>query len=173
MSYPNKRYFGDKGEVSAVYRPGDTAPDVRSGGGGAMHYLSRGTDTDGHYGLYRVDLAAGSGTSTHFHKTMSEAFYLLSGKLRLFDGERWFEAKAGDYAYVPPGGLHAFRNETGELTSFLMLFAPGAPREEYFERLGEVAQMSEEERLDFFLAHDNHFTDTSAGPSGPIAGYRD
>ena len=36
----------------------------------------------------------------------------------------------------------------------LILFAPGAPREDYFERVGTAAQMSEEERTEFYLRHD-------------------
>jgi hypothetical protein len=41
----------------------------------------------------------------------------------------------------------------------LLLFAPGAPREAYFEGLAEMAttgrEMSEEEEMEFFLRHDN------------------
>ena len=40
----------------------------------------------------------------------------------------------------------------------LLLFAPGAPREDYFETLARVSKgevMSEEERLAFYLRHDN------------------
>ena len=59
--------------------------------------------------------------------------------------------------YVPVGGLHAFRNESGEPASMLMLFAPGAPREEYFENVADLAGKSEEERAEFFLRHDSFF----------------
>ena len=40
----------------------------------------------------------------------------------------------------------------------LLMFSPGAPREEYFEtlkRLGEGLTMSDHERDAFFAAHDN------------------
>jgi hypothetical protein len=40
------------------------------------------------------------------------------------------------------------------------LFAPGAPREEYFEtlgRLGEGLILSEEERAAFYLRHDTYW----------------
>jgi hypothetical protein len=42
----------------------------------------------------------------------------------------------------------------------LILFAPGAPREGYFEGLAEIArgkELSEEERAEFYLRHDNHW----------------
>ena len=31
--------------------------------------------------------------------------------------------------------MHGFRNESGEPASMLILFTPGAPREDYFERV--------------------------------------
>ena len=41
----------------------------------------------------------------------------------------------------------------------LLLFAPGAPREAYFERLASMvtAPMSDEEKEAFYLEHDNHW----------------
>jgi len=57
---------------------------------------------------------------------------------------------------VPQGGIHAFRNESGELASILILFTPGAPREDYFETLaaGLLPGMTDDERAEFFLRHD-------------------
>ena len=42
----------------------------------------------------------------------------------------------------------------------LILFAPGAPREEYFETLAEIGKgkrLSESELTEFYLRHDNHW----------------
>jgi len=69
-------------------------------------------------------------------------------------------SEAGDYLFVPEGGIHAFCNELGVPASMLILFAPGAPREGYFEGLAEIAQgkeLSQEERAEFYLRHDNHW----------------
>jgi mannose-6-phosphate isomerase-like protein (cupin superfamily) len=107
------------------------------------------------YGLYRWDFKGPrSGPDPHFHRSISESFYVLSGSVQLYDGKRWIEGTPGDFLYVPEGGLHGFRNESGEPASMLILFAPGAPREDYFERVGTAAQMSEEERTEFYLRHD-------------------
>jgi uncharacterized RmlC-like cupin family protein len=73
---------------------------------------------------------------------VSESFFVLFGTVRLYDGERWIEATTGDFLFVPEGGIHAFRNESSEAASMLLLFAPGAPREDYFETLAEVASSS-------------------------------
>ncbi|WP_344534323.1 cupin domain-containing protein [Streptomyces albiaxialis] len=168
MSYPPPRYHGQDGEISAAYRPASAPPDfvsrpVATDGpsvaqGTAYHYLSTTVSTGGEYGLYRVDMGPESaGPSTHFHKAMSESFFILSGTMRLFDGRRWIDATSGDYLYVPVGGLHAFRNESGEPASMLMLFAPGAPREDYFEGVTELGGLSQEEREEFFRRHDSFF----------------
>ncbi|WP_246366542.1 hypothetical protein [Nonomuraea rhodomycinica] len=76
------------------------------------------------------------------------------------------EATAGDFLHVPVGGLHAFRDDSGEAASILMLFAPGAPREGYFEGITALAGLTDEERARFFVEHDSYFTDVGTGPQG-------
>jgi mannose-6-phosphate isomerase-like protein (cupin superfamily) len=161
MSYPEPRYTGDTGEVSASFRPRDHPPELNLPSGTAVHYLGTGASTDGKFGLYRWDMGPNpGGPGPHFHKTISEAFFVLSGTVRLYNGRAWTEADAGDYLFVPEGGIHAFCNESGVPASMLILFAPGAPREGYFEGLAEIArgkELSEEERAEFYLRHDNHW----------------
>ena len=154
MSYPEARYLGDGGEASATVRLGSAAPELDRKSS-ATSYLATGETTHGMFGLYRWDFKGPrSGPDPHFHRSISESFYVLSGSVQLYDGKRWVEGTPSDFLYVPEGGLHAFRNESGEPASMLILFAPGAPREDYFERVGQAAQMSEEERTEFYLRHD-------------------
>jgi mannose-6-phosphate isomerase-like protein (cupin superfamily) len=159
MSYPPIRYRGDGGEVSATYRPFDAPPEVTYRNGGRVDYLATGASTEGDFGLYRWTFGEGvSGPDAHFHRTISESFFILEGTVRLFNGDTWIDAKSGDFLYVPPGGIHAFKHEDDEPASMLLLFAPGAPREDYFETLAEVGRgrtMTEEERAEFFARHDN------------------
>lgn len=91
----------------------------------------------------------------HIHRRFSESFYILSGNVKIYDGARWIDTEPGDYIYVPPGGIHGFTNESGAPASMLILFSPGAPRERYFERLPELATMTDDERSEFFRQHDN------------------
>lgn len=157
LDYPEARYHGNKGEVNAAFRPADTPPDISSPGG-STHYLATNESTGGEFGLYKVELGARSaGAKTHFHKAMSESFYILSGALELYNGEKWVTGRAGDFLYVPVGGLHAFKNVTDEPMSMLMLFSPGAPREEYFERVADMAQRGGEELKQFRARHDSYF----------------
>lgn len=51
--------------------------------------------------------------------------------------------------------MYAFRNESGEPAS--MLFAPGAPREGYFEGLADLAELTGEQRERFFIEHDTYW----------------
>ncbi|WP_336205541.1 cupin domain-containing protein [Nonomuraea sp. LPB2021202275-12-8] len=154
--------MGDHGQVSARFRA-RTEPADLSYGGRDIHYLATGGTTDGAFGLYRWNFGPDeSGPGPHFHKTMSESFFVLEGTVRLYDGERWREGQAGDFLHVPPGGVHGFRNVPGAPASMLLLFAPGAPREEYFEMLAEIAggrQLGEQEAEEFFLRHDNYSVD--------------
>jgi mannose-6-phosphate isomerase-like protein (cupin superfamily) len=162
MTYPDKKFFGDKGEVSAVFRPAG-ATDGISYGPGKTHvdYLATGALTGGQFGLYRWNMSgAPTGPSPHFHRTITESFFVISGTVRLFNGDVWVDARPGDFLYVPQGGIHAFGNDSGEPASMLILFTPGAPREAYFEALAEIAVSgrtpSDEEMLELLLAHDQY-----------------
>jgi mannose-6-phosphate isomerase-like protein (cupin superfamily) len=160
LSYPEPRYHGEGGEVSATYRPADHTPElVNPVNGTTVGYLATGASTDGLFGLYRYEMGpAPGGPGPHFHRTIAESFYVLGGSLLVYDGRRWVETRPGDFLHVPPGGIHGFRNESGEPVSMLLHFAPGAPREAYFE--GNVDFMvkgkpGEEELAEFYRRHDN------------------
>ncbi|MEV1175717.1 cupin domain-containing protein [Nonomuraea sp. NPDC049784] len=158
MTYPEPRYHGDTGELSATYRPFGHEPELTYPTGNTVHYLATGATTNGQFGLYRWVMGPKpSGPSPHFHKSISESFYILEGSVRIYDGTRWIETEPGDWVHVLPGGVHAFRNESGAPATMLLHFAPGAPREGYFEGLLDLAGKSEEEKAEFFIRHDTYW----------------
>jgi quercetin dioxygenase-like cupin family protein len=161
MSYPEPRYLGESGLTNARLRAADHEPELTYPSGGTAHYLATGESTGGQFGLYRWEMAAApSGPAAHFHRTISESFYVLAGTVRLYNGKEWIDGRPGDFMFVPEGGLHAFRNESGEPASMLILFAPGAPREDYFETLARVAGglvLTDEEKAAFYLRHDTYW----------------
>ncbi|MFI6880001.1 cupin domain-containing protein [Streptomyces sp. NPDC050400] len=160
MSYPEQVYRGENGEISASFRAESTPPELGERGRDAIHYLATTTTTRGEFGLYRVEMRAkAGGPRTHFHKRISESFYILDGTVRLFDGADWIDAHKGDFLHVPQGGLHAFRNDSDAPAEMLLLFTPGAPREEYFEQVSQLADATDEERAKFFDKHDSYFVD--------------
>jgi mannose-6-phosphate isomerase-like protein (cupin superfamily) len=145
-------------ESSATFIPAVDTPRLELGATTA-HLVATGSLTEGRYGLFRWDMTADSGgASPHFHTTFSEAFYVLEGAVAVYDGTSWRDARAGDFLYVPPRGVHAFHNESGAVASMLIMFAPGAPRERYFQELVERAssdrEYSDEEQRGFLARHD-------------------
>lgn len=158
MSYPPPLYDGEAGEVSAHVVHSDVEPAVVYPNGNKVFYLAQGTETSGTFGLYRWEFAGPvSGPDAHFHRAITESFYVLDGTVTIFDGNDWVRCGAGDFAHVPAGGIHGFRNEDGP-ASMLLHFAPGAPREPYFEQLAAgIADLDQESLARFMREHDNHW----------------
>ena len=160
-SYPKTDYFGKTGEATAWLRRADHPAELDTGSG-AAHYLATGEATLGQFGLFRWDMdPKAGGPAPHFHRTFSESFFVLSGSVRIYDGNDWVGTAPGDFCFVPEGGIHGFRNDTDEPASMLILFSPGAPREWYFEGLVEMFQpgrdVSAEEFKEFCERHDNFY----------------
>src|SRR5688500_16499070 len=109
LIYPPPTYGGDDGEESPTLQRADAAPHVTYTSGGTAHYLATRRSTNGQYGLYHWSMAPEpSGPQPHFHRTLSEAFYVLTGTVRLYDGRDWVDGSLGDFLFVPEGGIHAF-----------------------------------------------------------------
>jgi mannose-6-phosphate isomerase-like protein (cupin superfamily) len=152
-------YIGNLGEQSAVMRRDVEPIPMGPGTASKVSFVGPGSVTRGEFGLFRWDMPAGvGGANPHFHRGFSESFYVLSGTVSLYDGDRWMDATEGNFLYVPPGGIHAFSNESGEPASMLILFTPGIAREKFFEELSEIRhagrELTDEEWADLFARHD-------------------
>ncbi|WP_027343157.1 cupin domain-containing protein [Hamadaea tsunoensis] len=164
MTYPPRQYFDSSATNSATFRPAGAPVDLRIGTRTRVGHLATGATTAGGFGLYRWDMAAAPAPDSlpggHFHRTFTESFYILDGTVSLYDGATWRDATAGDFLLVPPGGVHAFSNRSGAAASMLVLFAPGAPREPYFEELAAIVdsgrQLTDEEWTDLYNRHDQY-----------------
>jgi quercetin dioxygenase-like cupin family protein len=157
--YPDDVYTGDDGERSAWLRRSGSAAELVFTNGGTCEYLATGDSTGGLYGLYRWSFGeAGSGPDPHFHRSITESFFILDGTVQLHDGSDWVTAQPGDFLHVPEGGIHGFRG--GDHATMLLLFTPGGPREDYFEtlaKLGRGGTMTDDERVEFMLQHDTYW----------------
>lgn len=156
------RYHGADGETSAYLRRNDAEPELVYSSGGTVDYLATGAQTLGDFGLYRWNFGPRkSGPDPHFHKILSESFYVLTGTIQLYDGNGWIDARQGDFLHVPPGGLHGFRNVEGEPASMLLHFSPGTPREGYFEGLKAIGdgawKPDADELAAFYAEYDNYW----------------
>ncbi|GHJ43856.1 cupin [Catellatospora sp. TT07R-123] len=145
----------------AGFHPADSIEGVTMGTGSTARFIAPGTATQGRFGLFEWVAAPRTGaTDAHLHKTFSESFYVTSGELTLYDGAHWITARSGDFLHVPEGVAHGFRNDTDELASMLVLFAPAPPREAFFRELAEIGAsgrtLSEEEWIEFWARHDQY-----------------
>ena len=145
----------------ARFRAAAELSPLRMRSGAATRFTAPGSVTNGQFGLFEWDLGAkGSGPAPHFHKTFSESFYILSGRVGLYDGHGWISSGPGDFLYVPMSGVHAFRNDSDTAARMLILFSPAPPREKYFEALAEIGEsgrtLSYDEWTELFAAHDQY-----------------
>ena len=139
MTYPPAVYFGDSGQFNATTRPANVRPDVSMTTGVNVSFLVGVDQSDAEFTLYRWNAGPTPVEAfAHFHRTMTETFFVVSGIMTFFNGAEWKEAGPGDVEFVPKGSVHGFRNDHGE-TSILMLATPGAPREAYFALLADRA----------------------------------
>jgi len=153
-------YGGRGGELSAIYRDVSLVPGIR-GPDSSMQFVAPGSVTRRQFGLFRRDMNPHSGgPGAHFHRTFSESFYVIEGTVRLYDGKGWVEGNAGDFLYVPKGGIHAFRNDGDKPASMLIIFTPGTARERYFIEMNEIRKsgrrLSPAEETKLLARHDQY-----------------
>lgn len=130
MSFPTEIPASDPG----VYRFRADAEQA-----GPAIFTAPGDVVGGGFGLFETAATPGRiGAVPHFHTGFSESFWVISGRLGVMSGTDWQVLGSGDFAHVPVNGVHAFQAVGDELARFLILFVPGAPREEYFRRLAEL-----------------------------------
>jgi mannose-6-phosphate isomerase-like protein (cupin superfamily) len=79
------------------------------------------------------------GPELHYHKRMTEMFWVVEGVIHIEAGEQSIDAPAGSFALVPPGTLHRFHNPLETPSTMLIMFSPGDQREHYFEGMAEFA----------------------------------
>jgi uncharacterized cupin superfamily protein len=125
--------------------------------------IAPGMVTAGRFGLLEYRVAPHSpGAAPHDHQTFSESFSVLSGELTVHHSGSWAVVGPGDLALVHEGGAHGFRND-GEEAAFLILFAPGIARENFFLELAELRRsgrtLTPEEMTALCARHDQVMVD--------------
>jgi mannose-6-phosphate isomerase-like protein (cupin superfamily) len=155
-------YLRDIGEISAEFHARDDVDGLTFRTTGTqVRFVAPGAVTRGQFGLFEWNMQPHTaGAEAHFHKTFSESFFVISGTVEFYNGDRWLPARPGDFVYVPMGGVHGFRALSDQPSSMLILFAPGAPREKYFQELAAIRDngqtLTEAEWTEFFAKHDQY-----------------
>jgi mannose-6-phosphate isomerase-like protein (cupin superfamily) len=155
-------YLPEAGEASAQFHARGEVESLTFGTSGThVRFVAPGAATRGQFGLFEWNMRPRTGgADPHFHRTFSESFFVMSGTVEFYDGGKWVSAQAGDFLYVPMGGVHGFRAPGDEPSSMLILFAPGAPREKYFRELAAIRDsgrtLTDDEWTAFLAQHDQY-----------------
>jgi quercetin dioxygenase-like cupin family protein len=81
----------------------------------------------------------GYATPRHIHHVADEAFYVLSGFLHGFCGERSWEAGAGAFVWLPKGVPHGYSVDDGDPVRTLAITVPGG-FDTFVAEVGEPAR---------------------------------
>jgi len=109
------------------------------GPGELMTFLITGEETGGAFFMAEVSVAPGGGTPPHIHHREDEAFRLLQGTLTIQVGGHTITASAGDFAFLPRGIAHSFKNTGDGYAKALVLITP-AGLEGFFTEVFEPAE---------------------------------
>lgn len=108
------------------------------GPGELMTFLITGEETGGAFFMSEISVAPGGGTPPHVHHREDEAFRLLEGTLTIQVGPDTITASAGDFAFLPRGIAHSFKNTGDGYAKALVLITP-AGLEGFFTEVFEPA----------------------------------
>ncbi|MDR5726678.1 MAG: quercetin 2,3-dioxygenase [Terriglobia bacterium] len=101
------------------------------GPGTVLTFIVTGKDTGGAFFLAEMSVPPGGGPPPHIHHREDESFHMLEGMLTVQVGGNTITASAGDFAYLPRGIVHSFKNTGDGFAKVLVLTTP-AGLENYF-----------------------------------------
>jgi quercetin dioxygenase-like cupin family protein len=97
-----------------------------------------GEDTNGSFSLIHGYEIKGLEPPPHIHTREDESFYLLDGEINYTVGNETFNARRGDWIFLPRNIVHSFQVQTDK-AEVLIHLSPGG-FEEYFKEMSEPAQ---------------------------------
>lgn len=92
---------------------------------GLHYWLSRPGLTDSeHFLAVRVHVAPGNGHPFHYHSTMEEIIYVLSGRAEQWIEEEQRDLGPGEMVHIPKGVVHGTYNAGDQPLVFLAVLSP-------------------------------------------------
>jgi quercetin dioxygenase-like cupin family protein len=118
--------------------PAETGP-AYWGPGSRMTFLITGKETGGAFFMSELAVPPGGGPPPHIHSREDESFHMLEGTLTIQVGEETITASTGDFAFLPRGIVHSFKN-TGNVTAKALVLITPAGLENYFAEVFDPAE---------------------------------
>jgi mannose-6-phosphate isomerase-like protein (cupin superfamily) len=99
---------------------------VNRRGDGQVSYLTLAPGQHGsrHLAVTWVECAPGSQQPLHSHEESEQVYVIVRGRGTMLVGEESREVGAGDTILIPPGSLHAIRNDTATELVFASAASP-------------------------------------------------
>lgn len=107
--------------------------------GNLLTFRARAADTQGSFSIVESYSAPGAGAPPHLQAD-SEAFLVTEGEFEFMLDGTWRRCGPGEFVYVSPGVVHAFRNSAPTPSKMLILNLPGGMRESFFQAVGETVE---------------------------------
>lgn len=109
-----------------------------------VRVLQRSADSPNRMAVMLVSVPPGSGVPPHSHASEEEAYFVTEGVLAMTIGGGDFRLEAGDYAHVPPGVSHGYRNSGPGPVRFLAWTVGGAIDQFFAEMSRQVHRMPDD-----------------------------
>ena len=122
-AHASKPIFRPNGSAPAVYGPGDL-----------YNMLATGEETSNAFFQFEAIVPAGGGPPAHVHSREEESFYIVSGSLEILLGDSTYNARAGDFVFIPRGTVHRFKNKGTSTAVQLVTFVP-AGMDKFFKEV--------------------------------------
>jgi quercetin dioxygenase-like cupin family protein len=124
-----------------IFRPTGTAPAVWCPGD-LYSLLATGEETNNAFFQFEAIVPKDGGPPPHVHSREDESFYVVSGSLEILLGDETYQAKRGDFVYIPRGTVHRFKNVGGDTAVQLVTFVPAGMEKFFQEVFPEVKDRS-------------------------------
>lgn len=83
--------------------------------------------------MWEAVVPPGGGPPPHEHSREEESFYVLEGEITFHLPGRRVVAKAGEFANMPVGVTHSFKNQSQQTARMIISVAPAGLEQMFFE----------------------------------------
>jgi quercetin dioxygenase-like cupin family protein len=112
--------------------------------GSLLTFRARAQDTNGSFSVIECLSAPGAGAPPH-HQSDEEAFLVTEGSFEFMLDGAVKTCGPGEFLYVKPGSVHAFRNTSAAPSKMLIFNLPGGLHEGFFLAAGDAVASGQTE----------------------------